>query len=99
MVMLHGEPMVLRRTGEADVINLRGKPYRSSETRLGAGSAAQELLRVKIGWYEIEASTWDVKAPRRGDRLEIEREIHRVLDVIPLDDRGAIELYDLSVGG
>ena len=98
IVMQYGEPMLLRRAGEPDVIALKGKPYRNSEVEL-IGSASQQTLKVKIGWYEIEASTWQSRAPRRGDKIDIESQSRTILDVVPLDDRGAIELYDLTVVG
>lgn len=94
----HGEPMVLKRAGQAD-IPLKGKRIPGTVDEVGGNGAVQQEFRVKITVVELDASAWSVKEPKRTDRITIGGRDRTVLDAKPLGDSGVVALYELLVSG
>ena len=86
----HGTPMVLKRTGAADLA-VKGKRLGSSEDDTG-NAAAQSQQTIKIGNAEILAAAWP-GPPQRKDKLQLGAG-GRTLTVIHVDTRkdGIVEL-------
>lgn len=98
-VSLHGSTMTLARTGEGTTISLKGKRIPGTMEAVGAGTAIQQVFRVKIATTELLASAWATKTPKRGDALTVDGRVRTVLDARPLADRGTTVLWELEVSG
>jgi hypothetical protein len=88
MIRRKGEPMTLKRAGEADIA-LRGKRLIGALEE-GGNSAVQQEFRIRIATTEIAASAWAVKAPRRTDRIAVDGRDRTLLDVKPLSDGATV---------
>lgn len=97
LIARFGQTMTLKRAGETD-LSLKGKRIGGTTDDVG-GSAAQQVLRVKIGTSELLASNWATKEPKRKDTLVFDGRERTVLDVRPLRDGETVALYELDVAG
>lgn len=98
-VSRHGETATLAREEEATTITLKARRVSGTLEELAGGTGGQQSFRVRIGSAELLASAWTVKAPARGDHLNIGGRVRSVLDARPVKDGAAVGLYDLEVAG
>lgn len=93
----HGEAMVLKRDGEAD-LPIVGKRVGGAIDDIG-GTAAQQAFRIRIAPTELAASSWAVKEPKRKDAILVGGRTRTIEDVQPQGDGDVVAMYVLEVAG
>lgn len=98
IVAAHGQPMTLKRSGEAD-LSVTGKRLLLRIGDEAVGNSQQTRFRVKIGTAELAASSWANKVAAIGDFIVVDGRTCNVLDVWPIEHAGSVALYELEVAG
>ena len=95
----YGDSYTLAREGEGTTVTLKGRRFGGSTERVGAGTAEQQVFRVKVGTAELLASAWSSKVPKRGDKITIDSRARTVRDARPIKEGSTTGLYELEVAG